>query len=97
MPILSIHAAPPEVLARSGRGSVAHLHASYLGSTVLRALAERNHLHTAEVDDIIWGTSSQTGKQGGDLGRMAALGEAYGAFTHTFNLHSHDVTRSYWF
>ena len=28
---------------------------------------------TAEVDDIIFGTSSQRGQQGGDLARMAAL------------------------
>ena len=40
-------------------------------------MAERNSLNTAEVDDIIWGTSSQTGKQGGDLGRMAALNAGY--------------------
>jgi len=44
---------------------------------VLSALAERNALNTAEVDDIIWGTSSQSGKQGGDLGRMAALNAGY--------------------
>jgi len=43
----------------------------------LAALAERNNLNTGEVDDIIWGTSSQSGKQGGDLGRMAALNAGY--------------------
>jgi acetyl-CoA C-acetyltransferase len=43
----------------------------------LAALAERNNLNTSEVDDIIWGTSSQSGKQGGDLGRMAALNAGY--------------------
>ena len=67
----------PRGIGKVGKGSLAHLHPSYLGSTVLRALAERNHLNTAEVDDIIWGTSSQTGKQGGDLGRMAALNAGY--------------------
>jgi acetyl-CoA C-acetyltransferase len=44
---------------------------------VLKALAERNNLDTADVDDIIWGTSTQRGKQGGDLGRMAALDAGY--------------------
>ena len=39
----------------------------------LGGLVDRNGLNTAEVDDIIWSTSSQRGKQGGDLGRMAAL------------------------
>ena len=63
----------PRGIGKVGKGALAHLHPSYLGSTVLAAMAERNNLNTAEVDDIIWGTSSQTGKQGGDLGRMAAI------------------------
>ena len=44
---------------------------------MLSALRERNALNTAEVDDIIWSTSTQKGKQGGDLGRMAALAAGY--------------------
>jgi acetyl-CoA C-acetyltransferase len=44
---------------------------------VLKAIKERNNLDTATVDDIIWSTSSQNGKQGGDLGRMAALAAGY--------------------
>ena len=67
----------PRGIGKVGKGALAHLHPSYLGSTVLAAMAERNKLNTAEVDDIIWGTSSQTGKQGGDLGRMAALNAGY--------------------
>ncbi len=67
----------PRGIGKVGKGALAHLHPSYLGSTVLAAMAERNDLNTAEVDDIIWGTSSQTGKQGGDLGRMAALNAGY--------------------
>ena len=67
----------PRGIGKVGKGALAHLHPSYLGSTVLAAMAQRNDLNTAEVDDIIWGTSSQTGKQGGDLGRMAALNAGY--------------------
>ncbi len=67
----------PRGIGKVGKGALAHLHPSYLGSTVLAAMAERNNLNTAEVDDIIWGTSSQSGKQGGDLGRMAALNAGY--------------------
>ena len=67
----------PRGIGKVGKGALAHLHPSYLGSTVLAAMAERTNLNTAEVDDIIWGTSSQTGKQGGDLGRMAALNAGY--------------------
>jgi acetyl-CoA acetyltransferase len=44
-----------------------------LAATVLKALKERNMLDTSTVDDIIWSTSTQEGKQGGDLGRMSAL------------------------
>jgi acetyl-CoA C-acetyltransferase len=44
---------------------------------VLKALAERNNLNTAEVDDILWGTSTQKGTQGSDLGRMSALDAGY--------------------
>ncbi len=44
---------------------------------MLKAIKERNHLDTATVDDVIWSTSTQKGKQGGDLGRMAALAAGY--------------------
>ena len=45
----------------------------HLASTVLKALQQRNNLNTADIDDVIWGTSAQKGMQGGDLARMAAL------------------------
>jgi len=67
----------PRGIGKVGKGALAHLHPSYLGSTVLKALAERNQLNTSEIDDVIWGTSSQSGKQSGDLGRMAALTAGY--------------------
>ncbi len=67
----------PRGIGKVGKGALADIHPQQLGATVLKALAERNHLATAEVDDIIWGTSSQRGKQGGDLGRMSALDAGY--------------------
>ena len=67
----------PRGIGKVGKGALAHLHPSYLGSTVLKALAERNELNTSEIDDVIWGTSFQSGKQSGDLGRMAALNAGY--------------------
>ncbi|MEK9823852.1 MAG: acetyl-CoA C-acyltransferase, partial [Gammaproteobacteria bacterium] len=63
----------PRGIGKQGKGALAHLHPQHLASTVLKALAERNSLKTDEIDDIIWGTSSQRGSQGGDMGRMAAL------------------------
>ena len=44
---------------------------------MLKAIAERNDLNTAEVGDVIFGTSSQRGRQSGDLARMAALEAGY--------------------
>lgn len=67
----------PRGIGKVGKGALAHLHPQRLGATVLKAIADRNDLNTAEVDDIIWGTSSQFGAQGSDLGRMAALDAGY--------------------
>lgn len=67
----------PRGIGKVGKGALAHLHPQHLGATVLAALRDRNDLNTAEVDDIIWGTSSQRGAQGADLGRMAALDAGY--------------------
>ena len=67
----------PRGIGKVGKGALAEHHPQHLAATVLKALAERNHLNTAEVDDIIWGTSSQRGKQAGDMGRMAALDAGY--------------------
>ena len=67
----------PRGIGKAGKGALAELHPQHLGATVLKALAERTGINTAEVDDIIWGTSTQRGTQGGDLGRMAALDAGY--------------------
>jgi len=67
----------PRGIGKKGKGALAHLHPQHLGAAVLAALAERAGIDTAEVDDIIFGTSSQRGQQGGDLARMAALDAGY--------------------
>ncbi len=67
----------PRGIGRQGKGALADMHPQHLGATVLKALAERTGINTADVDDIIWGTSTQVGKQGRDLGRMAALDAGY--------------------
>ncbi len=67
----------PRGIGKPGKGALSHLHPQHLAATVLKALKDRNNLNTAEVDDIIWSTSTQRGKQGGDLGRMAALAAGY--------------------
>ena len=67
----------PRGVGKPGKGALSHLHPQHLGATVLRALQERNNLNTADVEDVIFSTSTQKGKQGGDLGRMAALAAGY--------------------
>ena len=67
----------PRGIGKAGTGALSGIHPQQLGATVLRALAQRTGIDTADVDDIIWGTSSQLGPQGGDLGRMSALDAGY--------------------
>src|SRR3954451_23673237 len=67
----------PRGMGKAGKGALSGMHPQQLGATVLRALADRTGINTADVDDIIWGTSSQRGQQSGDLGRMSALDAGY--------------------
>jgi acetyl-CoA C-acetyltransferase len=67
----------PRGIGKPGKGALAGMHPQHLAATVLKALQERNGFNTAEVDDVVWGTSAQKGKQGGDLARMAALDAGY--------------------
>ena len=67
----------PRGIGKQGKGALAHLHPQHLGRTVLEALVERNGFDTADVDDVVWGTSAQVKEQSGDLGRMAALDAGY--------------------
>ena len=63
----------PRGIGKAGKGALAGLHPQHLGAAVLKALAERNDLDTSAVDDVIFGTSLQSGTQGGYLARMSAL------------------------
>ena len=67
----------PRGIGKYDKGALARIHPQQLAATVLKALAERTGIDTADVDDIVWGTAAQVGPQGGDLGRMAALDAGY--------------------
>lgn len=67
----------PRGIGKIGKGALADMHPQRLAASALKAIATRNNLNTAEVDDVIWGTSTQVDKQGADLGRMAALDAGY--------------------
>jgi len=67
----------PRGVGKAGKGALSGIHPQQLGATVLRALAERTGIDTADVDDIVWGCSAQVATQSGDLGRMSALDAGY--------------------
>ena len=67
----------PRGVGKPGKGALSHLHPQHLGATVLRAIKERNDIDTKKVDDVIFSTSTQKGKQGGDIGRMSALAAGF--------------------
>ena len=67
----------PRGIGKVGKGALAEMHPQRLGAVPLKALQERVGFDTADVDDIVWGTSNQKGVQGGDLGRMCALDAGY--------------------
>ena len=67
----------PRGIGKKGKGALADEHPQHLGAAVLKALHDRVGFDTAEVDDIVFGTSSQRGPQSGDLARMAALDAGY--------------------
>ncbi|MFJ5786158.1 thiolase family protein [Streptomyces hydrogenans] len=54
-------------------GSLSRLHSASLSAHALKALAERNSLDPALVDDVIWGCASAVGMQAGCVGRAAVL------------------------
>jgi acetyl-CoA C-acetyltransferase len=66
----------PRAIGKVGKGALAHMHPQHVAGVVLKALAERNNLNTADIDDVIWGTTG-TGKAGGSMGRMAALDQGF--------------------
>jgi acetyl-CoA C-acetyltransferase len=67
----------PRGIGKVGKGALADIHPQQVGATVLRALADRTKIDTADVDDVIWGTNSQVGLARADLGRMSALDAGY--------------------
>src|SRR5271156_5730930 len=45
----------------------------HLAATALKAIKDRNHLDSGEVDDIVLGCVDPAGEAGGDIARMGAL------------------------
>ncbi|MEO6125034.1 MAG: thiolase family protein [Ilumatobacteraceae bacterium] len=58
-------------------GKLKDWHPASLAAHVLKALAERNNLDPAKVDDVIMGCVSQVGQQSLNIGRNAVLGAGW--------------------
>ncbi len=55
------------------RGSLSQIEPISLAALVLRAVVERAGISPTEVDDVVMGCVTQTGEQGANIGRLAAL------------------------
>jgi acetyl-CoA acyltransferase len=55
------------------KGALSGVHPAALSALVLTALAERNSIDPAVVDDVIWGCVAQAGEQTMDIARNAVL------------------------
>lgn len=63
----------PRGIGKAGKGALSELHPQRLLAQVFEGIQTRNDLNTAEVEDVIVGCSTQQGKQGCCVGRMAVL------------------------
>ena len=58
-------------------GALSGIHAVDLAAIPLRALVERNGIDAGLVEDVIMGCVTQTGEQGVNIGRNAALAAGF--------------------
>ncbi len=63
----------PRGIGKAGKGALSEFHPGRLLAKVFEGIGERNDLDSNEIDDVVVGCSSQVGKQGSCVGRMAAL------------------------
>ena len=63
----------PRGIGKAGKGALTELHPGRLLAQVFEEIGNRNDLKTEEIDDVVVACSSQIGKQGSCVGRMAAL------------------------
>ena len=63
----------PRGIGKAGKGALSEFHPSRLLAKVFEGIGERNNLNTEDIDDVVVGCSSQIGKQGSCVGRMATL------------------------
>jgi len=68
------------------RGMLAETHPVDLLVPVLKALVERNGLDPRAIDDVVAGCVTETGEQGGNIGRLAVLAAGFPVDVPAFSL-----------
>ena len=63
----------PRGIGKQGKGALTEFHPGRLLAKVFEQIGERNNLKTEDIDDVVVACSSQIGKQGSCVWRMAAL------------------------
>ena len=63
----------PRGIGKQGKGALTEFHPGRLLARVFEEIGNRNNLETGEIDDVVVACSSQIGRQGFCVGRMAAL------------------------
>ena len=67
----------PRGRGKAGKGALSGVHPQELFAQTLIALAKRNAIAEAEVDDVVVGCVSQVGEQGSNLARNAVLAAGF--------------------
>ena len=62
----------PRGIGTAVKGALSGIHPQQLGATLLRPPADRTGIDTADVDDILWVTSSHRGQHSGDPADVGA-------------------------
>jgi acetyl-CoA C-acetyltransferase len=76
----------PRGIGKQGKGALSHLHPQRLLAQVLEAIGDRNDLETSDIDDVAIACSTQVGKQGSCVGRMAVLDAGWDRNASAFTL-----------
>ena len=67
----------PRGRGKLDKGALSSVHPQELFAQTIKKLAERTHFAKSDVDDVVVGTVSQAGEQGGCIARMAVLAAGY--------------------
>jgi acetyl-CoA acyltransferase len=68
------------------KGALSKVHPVDLLAPVLKSLVERNGICPSDIEDVVTGCVTETGEQGGNIGRMAVLAAGFPVEVPAFSL-----------